>query len=84
MLLGNKCDMSAQRVITKERGEAKAREHSITFMETSAKANINIEETFMHLTEVILNKKLREKPEELPQSVDVSQKDFRSKINKCC
>lgn len=56
MLLGNKCDMVEQRVITKERGEAIAREHGITFMETSAKANINIETAFMHLTEVILNK----------------------------
>lgn len=56
MLLGNKCDMVDQRVISKERGEAIAREHAITFMETSAKANINIESAFMHLTEVILNK----------------------------
>lgn len=56
MLLGNKCDMADQRVISKERGEAISREHSITFMETSAKANINIEAAFMHLTEVILNK----------------------------
>ena len=29
MILGNKCDMSDKRVISKERGEAIAREHSI-------------------------------------------------------
>ena len=61
MLLGNKCDMTDQRVISKERGEAIAREHGITFMETSAKANINIENAFMYLTEVILNRVPKEK-----------------------
>lgn len=99
--------MTDQRVIPKERGEAISREHSITFMETSAKANINIEAAFMHLTEVILNKvglskiiliipnathptclsknqKLREQPEEIPQNVNVTQRDFTSRINKCC
>jgi len=86
MLLGNKCDMVEQRVITKERGEAIAREHGITFMETSAKANINVETAFMHLTEVILAKKLRERPEEVPQNVNINKNDFASKISisKCC
>jgi len=78
--------MVEQRVITKERGEAIAREHGITFMETSAKANINVETAFMHLTEVILAKKLRERPEEVPQNVNINKNDFASKISisKCC
>jgi hypothetical protein len=29
MILGNKCDMTDKRVISKERGEAIAREHNI-------------------------------------------------------
>ncbi|KAI1297921.1 Ras-related protein Rab-10 [Halotydeus destructor] len=43
MLLGNKCDMDDKRMISKEKGEAIAREHGIKFHETSAKANINID-----------------------------------------
>ena len=44
MLLGNKCDLSDSRVVSKERGQLFADKHGIKFMETSAKANINIEE----------------------------------------
>lgn len=56
MILGNKCDMSDKRVISKERGEAIAREHSIRFLETSAKTNINVEQAFVQLAESILDK----------------------------
>ena len=33
-----------------------AREHVIPFLETSAKANINVEKAFMDLAQAILNK----------------------------
>lgn len=55
MILGNKCDMQDKRVVNKDRGEAIAREHGIRFMETSAKANINIERAFCELAEAILD-----------------------------
>ena len=58
MLLGNKCDMIDRRVISTERGESIAREHGIRFLETSAKANINIEKVFMDLAESILDKQI--------------------------
>ncbi|CAH1998588.1 unnamed protein product [Acanthoscelides obtectus] len=56
MILGNKCDMTDKRTVSKERGETIAREHGIRFMETSAKANINIERAFTELAEAILDK----------------------------
>uniref|UniRef100_A0A915LDZ6 Ras-related protein Rab-13 n=1 Tax=Romanomermis culicivorax TaxID=13658 RepID=A0A915LDZ6_ROMCU len=56
MLLANKCDVVDKRVITKERGEQIAREHNLPFLETSAKANINVDKAFYDLTELILNK----------------------------
>jgi len=56
MILGNKCDMTDKRVISKERGEAIAREHNIRFLETSAKTNINVEQAFVQLAESILEK----------------------------
>ena len=40
MILGNKCDMEDKRVVSKERGEGIAREHNISFLETSAKVLI--------------------------------------------
>ena len=56
MILGNKCDMEEQRQIPKERGESISRDNGITFLETSAKNNINIEEAFMQISERILDK----------------------------
>lgn len=49
MILGNKCDISDKRQVSKERGEQLALQHSIKFFETSAKAAINIEEAFVTL-----------------------------------
>jgi len=49
MILGNKCDMNDRRQVSKERGEQLAIEYGIKFMETSAKASINVEEAFFTL-----------------------------------
>uniref|UniRef100_A0A3B5B7M5 small monomeric GTPase n=1 Tax=Stegastes partitus TaxID=144197 RepID=A0A3B5B7M5_9TELE len=43
MVLGNKCDVNDKRQVSKDRGEKLALEYGIKFMETSAKANINVE-----------------------------------------
>ncbi|KAI8644976.1 ras family-domain-containing protein [Parasitella parasitica] len=49
ILIGNKCDMEDKRVVAKEQGQALASELGIRFMETSAKANIGVEEAFFDL-----------------------------------
>lgn len=49
MLLGNKCELTDKRQVTKERGEQLAIEYGIKFMETSAKSSINVEEAFYTL-----------------------------------
>ncbi|XP_037025975.1 ras-related protein Rab-8A isoform X2 [Bradysia coprophila] len=49
MLLGNKCELNEKRQVTKERGEQLAVEYGIKFMETSAKASVNVEEAFFTL-----------------------------------
>lgn len=80
MILGNKCDMEDKRQVPTARGEAIAREHNIAFLETSAKANINVEKAFMNLAQAILNKTPGRISE--PAGVDISRTDAGSK--RCC
>uniref|UniRef100_A0A8C8HWI3 small monomeric GTPase n=1 Tax=Oncorhynchus tshawytscha TaxID=74940 RepID=A0A8C8HWI3_ONCTS len=61
MVLGNKCDVNDKRQVSKDRGEQLSLEYGIKFMETSAKANINVENAFMTLARDIkakMDKKL--------------------------
>jgi len=84
MILGNKCDMEDKRMISRERGETIAREHGIRFLETSAKANINIDRAFLELAEAILNKQTAgQNQTENPDRVNVSRQDNKSGT-KCC
>lgn len=42
VLVGNKCDLDEERVVGKEQGVNLSRQFSCAFMETSAKAKINV------------------------------------------
>jgi GTPase SAR1 family protein len=44
VLVGNKCDLEDERVVGKHQGESLARSFSCTFLETSAKLEINVNE----------------------------------------
>lgn len=56
LLVGNKCDLEVDRVVGKEQGQNLARHFNCAFLETSAKARINVSEIFMDLVRQI-NKK---------------------------
>ena len=46
VLVGNKCDLEDRRKVTREEGEASANSFGIPYIETSAKSNICVEESF--------------------------------------
>jgi len=49
VLVGNKCDLADQRVITTEAGEQLARKFNCSFLESSAKTKVNVEQIFYDL-----------------------------------
>ena len=53
MLVGNKTDLSDKRQVSAEEGEAKAKKLNVLFIETSAKANVNIKQMFRKLAEAL-------------------------------
>jgi Ras-related protein Rab-8A len=47
ILVGNKCDMLDEKVVSTEEGQKLAKEFGIDFWECSAKNDINVDESFM-------------------------------------
>ena len=56
VLIGTKCDLTVERVISKEKVEELAQKYGIHFFETSSKDNINIQEAFYDIAEQIIEK----------------------------
>ena len=57
ILVGNKCDDPDRRVVLKEDATRFANQMGIQLFETSAKENINVEEMFRSITNLVLNSK---------------------------
>ena len=53
VLVGNKCDKQ-ERTVSTEEGAKLAEDFNMKFFETSAKSNLNVNETFTYLTQEIL------------------------------
>lgn len=85
LLIGNKCDLVNQQIITTDRGKALAKQYEIEFLETSAKNNCNVEEMFITITKDI-QKRLIENPNVIIQPLqplpplDTSPE----KVERCC
>lgn len=58
VLVGNKCDLEEERAIGKDQGTNLARQFNCAFMETSAKAKINVYDVRIYVKIFIFNKYL--------------------------
>lgn len=88
LLIGNKSDLSSQRVISYEQGKEFADSMGIEFLECSAKNSINVEQSFIGLTAQIKAQmmSLPKGPvaiQPLPQPVSFKGKSVKSNTS-CC
>jgi Ras-related protein Rap-1A/Ras-related protein Rap-1B len=60
VLAGNKCDLEDDRAVSKEQGSGLASNWGVTFLETSARKKINVDEVFFDLVRQI-NRSLPDK-----------------------
>ncbi|KAM7334557.1 hypothetical protein ACRRTK_007877 [Alexandromys fortis] len=82
MLLGNKADVSSERVIRSEDGETLAREYGVPFMETSAKTGMNVELAFLAIA-----KELKYRAGRQPDEPSFQIRDYvesQKKRPSCC
>ena len=56
ILVANKCDLYEERIVTQKEGNDLAINYNFTFVETSAKNNINVKTTFVKICEEIIAK----------------------------
>lgn len=56
ILVGNKCDMEDERVVSTDRGKQLADQLGLEFFETSAKENVNVKCVFERLVDIICDK----------------------------
>lgn len=56
VLVGNKCDLEDERVVSMERGRQLASQLGMEFFESSAKENVNVKYVFERLVDIICDK----------------------------
>ena len=86
MLVGNKCDMEDQRVVTFERGQQLAEELGFPFFETSAKDDKNVKVTFDKLVDIICDKMSEcvDKDPTLIRNINNNQNAQNKPASSCC
>jgi len=62
VLVGNKCDKTYEREVSREEGAALARSFGCEFLETSAKTSHNVERLFMNLVRALRATRQQENP----------------------
>ena len=80
VLIATKCDLNEERVVSKESGEALAKQFGINFYETSSKSNINIKEAFFDIAGQIIEKNKGKKL--FNNNLELQQN--KEKTGQCC
>lgn len=83
ILVGNKCDLEALRIVTTKMGKELANEFGVDFFETSAKESINVEDSFTNITRSIKGSFFIENNSEIETNVSVASSDQQDD-EKCC
>lgn len=82
-LAGNKADLAEARAVTKEEAQTYADENSLTFWETSAKANMNVTDVFQDIAER-LPKAASATPQQAQSNIQLNAQPDRPKKAGCC
>jgi Ras-related protein Rab-1A len=92
-LVGNKCDLENKRQVTFDQGRELAKQYNISFLETSAKETVNIDELFLRITKNFIEKQnsmnvkneaKKEKTIKGTKLINVNNFNDQSKKKGCC
>ena len=86
ILVGNKCDMLDEKVVSTEEGEKLAKEFGIQFWECSAKNDINVDEAFIGIARSVKDRLVADGqggPAQKPTGVKIGGQTAPAK-KQCC
>ena len=78
LLIGNKIDLSSERVVSQKEGEDTAKSNNIPFIETSAKESLNVKDAFLKVINSLYQRDLNKK------NKGKEGKKNKSKNGGCC
>ena len=81
ILIGNKCDLNKERIISKEEGKELSNKYQLSFFETSNKTGENVEEAVLDLINKIIKTKKNDIADK-EKSIELNKNDFKEK-EKC-
>ena len=85
LLVGNKCDRTADKVVTEEQAKEFADELGIAFLETSAKSSKNVEEAFLTMAgELIRQRDARGGGSDGNKGIDLNGDKADGVLSGCC
>lgn len=86
ILVGNKCDMLDEKVVSTEEGQKLAKEFGIEFWEASAKNDINVEQSFICLARAVKDRLVADGVggPSTKQGVNLSSSSSGKPGGKCC
>ena len=85
LLVGNKCDRTAEKVVTEEQAKEFADELGIAFLETSAKSSKNVEEAFLTMAgELIRQRDARGGGGDGNKGIDLNGDKAEGMLSGCC
>lgn len=82
ILVGNKCDLEEERIVTEEEGKEIAENNKMNFLEASGKNGTNVKEAFYQLAEEIINGVQRKRMQTI--SLAKSKKEETKRVKDCC
>ena len=83
MVVGNKCDLEEQRTVSKEEGQELCNKHGCSFVESSAKTAMGIDEVFEEMTKQLI-KDAESKPKTEPSNQVSIKASSNSNKKGCC
>jgi Ras-related protein Rab-1A len=86
LLVGNKCDRTADRVVTEEQAKEFANDLGIPYIETSAKSAKNVEEAFLTMAGQLIKQKVSVggSGKDKDNGIDLNNTNTETTKSNCC